>query len=50
MHMRIRYYLLADLHVTRHSRETESEKRIRDTQNQPWRVEPVTSPNRDYRP
>ena len=26
MHMRIRYHFLADLHVTRHERETESEK------------------------
>ena len=32
MHMRIRYHFLADLHVTRHERETESEKRIRNTQ------------------
>ena len=35
MHMRIRYHFLADLHVTRHERETESEKRIRNTQNKP---------------
>ena len=51
--MRIRYYFLADLHVlhvSRHSRKTESEKRIRNTQNKPCRVELVTSPNRDYRP
>ena len=47
-HMRIRYHFLADLHVTRHTRETGSEKRIRNTQ--PCRVELVTSPNRDYRP
>ena len=33
MHMRIRYHFLADLHVTRHERETESEKR--NTQNKP---------------
>ena len=31
MHMRIRYHFIADLHVTRHARETESEKRIRNT-------------------
>ena len=47
MHMRIRYHFLADLHVTRRARETESEKRIRNTQNKPCRVE---SPDRDYRP
>ena len=35
MHMRIRYHFLADLHVTRHERETESEKRIWNTQNKP---------------
>ena len=50
MHMRIRYHFIADLHVTRHSRETESEKRIRNTQNKPFRVELVTNRNRDYRP
>ena len=50
MHMRIRHHFLADLHATRHARETESEERIRNTQNRPCRVEPVTSPNRDYRP
>jgi len=48
MHMRIRYHFLADLHVTRHACETESEKRIRNAQNKPCRVELVTSPNRDY--
>ena len=47
MYMRIRYHFLADLHVTRHVRETESEKRIQNTQNKPCRVE---SPKRDYRP
>ena len=41
MHMRIRYHFLADLHVTRQARETESEKRIRNTQNKPCRVELV---------
>ena len=50
MHMRIRYHFLADLRVTRHVRETGSEKRVRNTQNKPYRVELVTSPNRDYRP
>ena len=35
MHMRIRYHFLADLHVTRHARETERQKRIRNTQNKP---------------
>ena len=34
----IRYYFLADLHVTRHAREKESEKRIRNTLNKPCRV------------
>ena len=33
MHMRIRYHFLVDLHVTRHSRETESEKSIRNILN-----------------
>ena len=33
MYMRIRYHFLADWHVTRHARETESQNRIRDTQN-----------------
>ena len=46
MHMRIRYHFLADLHVTGHARETESE----NTQNKPCRVELVRSQNRDYRP
>ena len=50
MHMRIRYDFLADLHVIRHTHETESEKLIRNTQNKPCRVELVTSPNHDYRP
>ena len=31
MHMRISYHFLADLHITRHFRETESVKRIRNT-------------------
>ena len=35
MHMRIRYHFLADLHVTRYERETESEKHIQNTQNKP---------------
>ena len=47
MHMRIRYHFLADLHVTGQALETESEKRIRNTQKKPCSVE---SPNRDYRP
>ena len=38
LHMRIRYYFLADLHVTRQAREKESEKRIRNTLNKPCRV------------
>ena len=50
MQMRIRYYFLADLHVTRPPSETESEKHIRDTQKKPCRVELVTNRNRDYRP
>ena len=35
MHMHIRYHFLPDLHVTRNARETESQKRIRNTQNKP---------------
>ena len=31
MHMRIRYHILADLHVTRHAGGTEREKRTRNT-------------------
>ena len=31
----IRHHFLADLHVTRHARETESQKRIRNTSNKP---------------
>ena len=49
-HLRITYYFLADLPVTKHARQTESEKRIRNTQNKPCRVEPVTDRNRDNRP
>ena len=48
--VRIGYHFLADLHVTRHARGTEREKRIRNTQNKPYIVELVTSRNRDYRP
>ena len=48
-HMRISYHFLADLHITRHVRETESEKRIRNTLNKTCRAELVTSRNRDYR-
>ena len=33
MHMRFRYNFLADLHITRHACETESEKCIRNTQS-----------------
>ena len=50
MHMRIRYHFLVDLHVTRHWHETESAKRIQNTQNKPCRVKLVTRPNCDYRP
>ena len=50
MHLRIRHYFLADLHVTRPPRETESEKHIRDTQKKSCRVEQVTNRNNDYRP
>ena len=39
MHMSIRYHFLADLHVTGHARETESES----SQNKPCRVELVTA-------
>ena len=42
MHKRIRYYFLADLHVTRHAPQTEFEKRSGNTQNKPCRVELVT--------
>ena len=50
MHMRISYNFLADLYITRHARETESEERIRNTLNKTCRVELVTSRNRDYSP
>ena len=50
MHMHIRYHFLADLHVTRQVHETEIEKRVQNTPNKPFRVELVTSQNRDYRP
>ena len=50
MHMSIRYHFLADLRITRHARETESEKRIQNNSNKPFSVELVTSRNRDYRP
>ena len=43
------YHFLADLYITRHALETESEKRIQNTPNKPF-VELVTSRNRDYRP
>ena len=42
---------MADLHVTRHARETEYEKRIYNTLNKPLEeLNYVTSLNRDYRP
>ena len=50
MHMRISKHFLADLHITRHTRETESEKRIRNTLHKTCSVELVTSPNRNNRP
>ena len=50
MHMRISYNFLADLYITRHARETESQKRVRNTLNKTCRVELVTSRNRDYSP
>ena len=50
MHMRISYNFLADLYITRHARETESEERVRNTLNKTSRVELVTSRNRDYSP
>ena len=50
IHMCIRYHFLSHLHVTRHTHETESEQHIWNTLNKPCRVEPVTSPNHDYRP
>ena len=37
--MRIRYHFLVDLHITRHMLETESEKRIWNTLNEPCGVE-----------
>ena len=49
MHMRFRYNFLADLHITRHACETESEKCIRNTLNKACRGELVTSRIRDYR-
>ena len=36
--------------MSQDARETESQKRIRNTQNKPCTVELVTRPNRDYRP
>ena len=50
MHMRISYNFLADLYITRHARETESEERVRNTLNKTCRVELITSRNRDYSP
>ena len=50
MHMRISYHFLADLRITRHTREIESEKCIRNTVNKTFRVELVASRNRDYSP
>ena len=42
---------MADLHVTRHARETEYEKRIYNTLKKPLEeLNYVTSLNRDYRP
>ena len=49
MHMRYRYHFLADLHITRHACETESEKCIRNTLNKACRGELVTSRIRHYR-
>ena len=37
--MRIRYHFLVDLHITRHVLQTESEKRIWNTLNEPCGVE-----------
>ena len=50
MHMRISKHFLADLYITRHTRETESERRIRNTLHKTCSVELVTSPNRNNRP
>ena len=50
MHIRIKNHFVADLQVTGHARETESEKRIQNTPNKPFTVELVTSLNRGYRP
>ena len=50
MHMRISYHFLADLYITRHAHETESEEHIPNTLNKTSRVELVTSRNRDYSP
>ena len=54
MHKRISYYFLADLRITRHARETESEKRIPEAHpeysKQNCSVELVISRNRNYRP
>ena len=46
--MQIRHHFLADLYLTIHARETESEKCIWNTQNKPCGVELITSRNRDY--
>ena len=50
MHMRISYHFLADLYITRHAHETESEEHIPNTLNKTSRVELVTSRNCDYSP
>ena len=49
MHMCFRYHFLADLHITRHACETESEKCIWNTLNKACRGELVTSRIRGYR-
>ena len=50
-HSKLMHMHIPDLHVTRQdARETESEKRIRNTLNKPCRVELVASRNHDYRP
>ena len=50
MHMRISYHFLADLYITRHAHETESEEHIPNTLNKTSRIELVTSRNPDYSP
>ena len=50
MHMRITYLFLADLHITRHARQTENRAAHPKYLNKPCRFDLIASQNRDYRP